>query len=222
MSTVRLFAATALVVACSPYVPPDEVTSDLPIPAELAPPEKNVAPFPESDSTSPYPERLNTAFGEMPGGIASVHGRGFLATDLDSAIAIVREVDPLVDRRRVARWTVARSVDAAFSESYDVTNTVEDLATFDYVTQWRGTVRPADGETPAFAAFRSKLAESNFFMTSIDDSIVLVRVNDSVTAVEVVRHTKTAATDERDARQFLDDLFASLVERVHDRPLPTY
>lgn len=217
-------AILAFALACGPAStpPPDDVTTDLPIPTTLQPPEKNVASYPASDTSSPYPERLVTAFGDVPGGLASVSAKGYVAADLDTVVAAVREVDPIVDRRRVARWAVQRGTDATVAESYDLTNTVEDLATFDYVTLWRGTVRPADGDVPPFAAFRSRLKESNFFMTSIDDSIVLLRVNDSTTAIELVRDTKTAATDERDAEQYLKDLYDSLVARAHGRPLPTY
>jgi hypothetical protein len=225
MPAQRALASLALLAlgACGPArLPADKLNDELPWPDGLAPMVGNVATYPAAAGGEPYPETLSFEFADVEGIDAAVHARGFLHAPLADVRDAMHTPEVVIDRRRVTSWEVTNGSKPAFPVSFHVRNTVVDLATFDFHTDWWMSPVAATGSTPEAEVARQVLAEPNDFQKILDVSVVAKRTSDMVTAVEFERHTKALVIGEREAQLSIEDLFASLKAAVHGEPLPKY
>jgi hypothetical protein len=202
-----------LASACGPH--------EVLFPADLEPLEPNEAPMPADPAGGRPPEVVNVLTVSTAGDFDSVHARGVIHQPIAKVLAALEEADPVVDRRRVTEWSVARDVLEDAESSFKVRNVVQDLVTVEFDSVWRlGTV---DGEPdePVVVAARGSVSGTRF-ITLIEDSVVLRRLDERTTLVESVRQIRSFNVGAPEAELYLRDAWESLKARAHGRPLPLW
>ena len=211
-------AATAVLLILS-ACGPDALA---PLPADLAPlDETNLASLPPAEGDVEHPEAANTQMGDE-GDHKWAHLRGYIRLPIATVWAMLRDPEVTVDRRRVHEWTFTRDVDASFPVSWRTHNVVHDVVTVDFDSEWRLATSEGSFESPEAVAGRGRKTEGTPFISLLEDSVVLRRIADDVTQVELIRHSDTLDTDEFDDEQYLKDFYETLRERAHGRPLPVW
>lgn len=208
---VALSSLVAGLVACGP--PPLA-----PLPADLQPlDEVNEAPLPSPD----YPEEFNTV-GGREGDFDWAHGRGYIARPISHVWNALRDPDALVDRREVDEWTVKKDIDPTRAASWRVHNVVHAVFKVDYDVEWHLDTSGGTDASPEAVAGRGRKVDGTVFITTLDDSVVLRAVNDDVTLVELMRHSKTLQTTDEHNKQYIQDVYETLRERAHGRAFPIW
>lgn len=213
----RYLAACSLVwaiVACGPPPLP-------PLPADLAPlDEVNEAPLPAPG----YPEEFNTvSVSEVDFDWA--HGRGYIERPISRVWNALQDPDVLVDRRFVAKWDVLKGIDPTRAASWRVRSVVHDILTIDFDVEWRLDAVGGSTRSPEEVAGRARKVAGSTFINQLDDSVILRAVDDGVTLVELMRHSKTFNSGKRGRKeneQYLRDIYETLRERAHGRAFPVW
>src|SRR5690606_12880816 len=137
--------------------------------------------------------------------------------------AALQRADVVADRRRVASTSEVPGTRMGHDRSFRLDHVVEDLITFPFSVEWWMSRVEANGDVPTFAAARSTLVAPNEFMQIVDVHVALVEVAETITAVQIQRHTRTLSfTAEDDARSYVEDLYASLAAAAKGEPLPEF
>lgn len=184
-------------------------------PAGLGPLEENQAPWPAGDA----PEALAVVSGERDG-YAWAHARGWVHASVAETWAALQDPAVAVDRRRVDEWTVtglAPTWDVAFL----IHNVVHDVVTVEFDVEWQHGVVAGDTEAPEAVGARFDKTGGTEFIERMQGSVILVEDGD-VTAVELQEHLEAILTGVEEVENYLLDLHADLVARVHDEPLPEH
>lgn len=191
------------------------------VPPGLEPLEASLAPAPAAVG-SVLPEALNVVKGDRSE-YGYAHGHGYIRAPIARVVAALRTPDALVDRRQVAEWKVDHDTEPEFPVSFRVTNVVKDSrATVSWDARYRQGAIEGSQEAPEVYVSRSELSSESFFMQVLRDSIVVRRVDDQVTEIEMVRHLAAifGMAGKDDAEQYVNDVFDSLVALSHGEPLP--
>jgi predicted small lipoprotein YifL len=207
-----LFVLMAL-PACGPEKP-------LVFPDGLTPlDEVNEAPAPGNENH--FPEEIVTVSGITPE-YGWVHARAFVHAPLAATWAAMHDPDVSVDRRAVSEWTIEHDVETGYDFSYRVHNIVHDLITIDFDITWRHGVVQGSPSAPTVVAARYQKTAGSSVISLLTGSVIARRVDDRITAIEFIEHLRALATGPDIAERFIRDYYASIVARVHGRPLPTY
>jgi len=206
-------ALAALVLACggSPIV----------MPPGLAPLEEVTAPEPAPVGGDARPEAVSVVSGDGSDWDYA-HARGYVHAPIAKVWEAMQAPGTVVDRRRVAEYTITPGVEAGYDVSFLVHNVVRDIVTVEFDTTWRQGVVQGTREAPEMVAGRAAKTAGTAYIDLLEDSIVLTRVDDEVTRVDHVRHIKSATAGAEEAHLYLEDCFASLVAVSHGRPLPAW
>lgn len=208
---IALASVAAVFVACGP--PPL-----VPLPADLAPlDEENEAPLPSLDA----PETFNTVSAHE-GDFDWAHGRGYIARPIAYVWNALQDPEVLVDRRMVSEWAVKKDIDPTRSASWSVSNIVHDIFTVNFVIEWRLDTNGGDAVSPDVVAGRARKVAGTSFISLLDDSVVLRAVDDDLTLVELIRHSKTINTGEKENERYIRDVYDTLRERAHGRAFPIW
>lgn len=183
-------------------------------PAPASPPAPVAAEFGQAPSS----ELLAVVVDER-GGVTRARGHGCLRAPVSSLYAALVDPSVLADRREVARWTVQRegSGPSPFRVHYEVQALVP--VTFDM--RWEVTVAAGSPGAPTEVDAHGEKVAGTRYISLLEDSVVVRRLDARTSAVEIVCRRRTAGHD-ADAAIYVRDLFASLRARVHGRPLPKY
>lgn len=169
---------------------------------------------------NPYPENLSVESGN--GDYAWGRGRGFIRAPLARVYEALRDPDVTADRRRVARYAVTPNVEPAYPASYRVRNVVEDIITLEFDITWRlGPFEGSPEEPTAYSGVYQKTWGSSY-IDMIRGSMLVKRVDQGVTEIQMVRHVQAAQQNEAELEQYMLDAFDSVVARVNGRALPRY
>lgn len=191
------------------------------VPPGLEPLEATLAPAPAAVG-SVLPELLNVVKGDRSE-YEYAHGHGYIRAPLGKVVAALRNPDALVDRRQVTEWKVDHDTEPEFPVSFRISNVVKDSrATVSWDARYRQGAIEGTQDEPEVYVSRSELSSESFFMQVLRDSVVLRRVDDQVTEIEMVRHLAAifGMAGKDDAEIYLQDVFDSLVALSHDEPLP--
>ena len=192
------------------------------LPSTLGPlDETNLAPLPTAEDGLEHPEKANTTTGDE-GDHKWAHLRGYVRRPIASVWAALRDPEVTVDRRRVHEYSFERDIDPAFPVSWRTHNVVHDVLTVDFHAEWRLSTSEGSFESPEAVAGRGRKTAGTSFISLLEDSIVLRRVADDVTRVEIIRHSDTLNTGEAEDELYVRDFYESLRERAHGRDLPVW
>lgn len=196
----------------------DEVTA---FSAGIEPLEPVQAPAPAARGDVRYPEAIVTVTG-LAQGYEWAHGYAYVQAPLARVYEALRDPEVTTDRRRVTEFTVTLNSEPEYPYSYRVRNVVRDIVTLQFDMDWR--LGPYEGtpESPTAVIGVYQKTWGSSFLSLLRGSVVARAVSPEVTSLEMVRHIRAAAAGRNDAEQYLEDCFASIVARVHGRPLPRY
>jgi hypothetical protein len=222
---LRRFARAAVVGATSAALSlglfgacGNEVT---PVPPGVAALEVNTASDPTGTAADPHPETLEMLTGQGDG-YEWVHAKGFVKRPIAEVWAAFQVPEVVVDRRKVARWTVARDVDSSVDVSFVIGNTVEDVIDVFFEITWRQSVVDGTIEDPERVAMRFDKTFGTVFIEILRGSIELTPVDDDTTRVALIEHLDAAQGGIDNALTYLRDLHGSVAAKAAGRPLPTY
>jgi hypothetical protein len=189
--------------------------------APLDPTDEAMDPAPTS--TDAHPEQLSIVTGHNSD-YYWAHCRGWIHGSVDQVWSAMKDPNVIVDRRTVSSWTVTKQdVDPTAAVSFILHNVIVNVITVQIDTEWREGVTEGSSSAPTKVAVRNTLVNGNLLVTTIDDSIETSRVDDQTVEVQIERHAQNASpTPDSDIRRYEQDLFNSIVARVHGQPLPTY
>ena len=190
-------------------------------PDGLEPLEDNRAVAPPRNGDGAYPESLGIARGYADG-TYWVHARGHLAAPISAVWAAARDPEVCADRRKVDRWQSTPDVEMEYPFSYRIHNEVDDIIFVEFDVTWRHG--PVEGtiEAPEIVAGRWQKTWGSTVIEVLAGSVVLRRVGDDITEVELIEHLQATASTGDEAESYLRDYFASMGARAKGSPLPTY
>ena len=197
----------------------NEVT---PFPPGLEPLEAiNKAPAPKPLEGDPYPETIRWV-GSSTEAYEWVHAKAFVHAPIARTWQALQQTDVDVDRRAVSEWSMTPDVEEGFDVSYKIHNIVHEFLTVEFDITWRHGVIDGSRDEPEVVAIRFQKTWGTTFIEILRGSIVLRRVDDNTTSLEMIEHINAAMSGEDKISNYVRDLHASTVAWVHDRPLPTY
>lgn len=192
-----------------------------PVPAGVAALEVNTASEPTGTAAERFPETLEMLTGQGDG-YEWVHAKGFVKRPIAEVWAAFQDPEVVVDRRKVARWTVARDVDSSVDVSFVVGNTVEDVIDVFFEITWRQSAVEGTADEPERVAMRFDKTFGTVFIEILRGSIELTPVDEDTTRVALIEHLQAAQGGIDNAVTYLRDLHGSVAARAAGRPLPTY
>jgi hypothetical protein len=182
----------------------------------------DMATDPPPANGDPHPEQLDVITGTTSA-YTWGHARGWIHAPVDQVWKAMQDVDVIVDRRKDSSWAVTKQdIDPTAAVSFSVKNLIMQVVTVEIDTDWReGPVEGTESD-PDVVAIRNDLTNSSLFVTTLDDSVRLQRVDSNTTEIQIMRHIQTVSTSENDVKVQQNDLFNSIVASVHGQPLPKY
>ena len=219
MKTTNL-AATLLALACAGCFG----TESMEFPPGLAPIEESTAPEPAPVDGDTTPEVVTTTKGDQ-GEYGYGHARGYIHAPIKAVFEALKQPATVVDRRRVNSFDVMPDVETGYDVSFLIHNVVNEVVTVKFDTTWRQGVALGSADEPEVVLGRALKTDGTAFIDLLEDSVVLTKISDDRTKVELVRHRKSikgTEEDMNDAEVFVRDFYGSLREAAHGRPLPTY
>lgn len=219
-SVMSLIMVATSAIAC---VPSSEVRDVVMIDAAgVAPLEStNMASAPEAISGDAHPETIHIVTGQSTD-YAWAHGHGFVHASVAQTWTALSEPGACVDRRRVTEWMVEQQNSSGFPVGFRIHNIVRSAVTVEFDTTWRGANTQGSRESPVTVNTRWEKTDGSEFITLLQGSAVLRRLDDQTTEIELIEHLNALGQDATQASQTIGDLYASVVARAHDLPLPTY
>jgi hypothetical protein len=211
MSSVRLLlVASGITIGCG--APEKKVLAWM---TPLDPVDE--APLPAATPGDPCPEAMNVVTGTTAD-YSWGHGHGWIHAPVTTVWQAMQDLNVIVDRRTVAMWSVTRTnVDSTATYSFIAHNVIQNVLTVTLDTEWREGPEEGSVSDPQTIAIRNDL------VTTLEDSVRLVRKDGETTEFQSMRHAKNLSpTPEGDIHTYENDLFNSVVARVHGQPLPTY
>ncbi len=185
----------------------------------------NTATLPPATATDPHPEAIVFTTGITRTSTADtfwVHGRAYVQASLDQVWAAARDVEVCVDRRKVASWTTMPIADPMYDVSFLVHNVVMATLTLEFDVTWRQSAVDGPRDHPNVVAFRFQKTNGTDIIGMLEGSVVVTRIDDHTTQMDFIEHLQSLGGSVDIPRSYLADFYASIVARVHGRPLPTY
>ncbi len=192
-----------------------------PFPPGLEPLEENTAPPPEPVDGDPYPEVLSAVYGTN-NDYAWGHARGYVKAPSGEVWAALHDPAVLADRRRVTSFEATFDVDPTVDFSYRIHFVVERVVTIEWDLEYRLGVIEQDEAGPILAMLRWQKVYGTDFIKLLEGSVLVRRIGDGVTEVELIEHLDAAMSGEEDIMTYFPDLFADILARVRGNPLPEY
>lgn len=190
-------------------------------PSGLEPVGENQAQPPAAEPGNPYPERLNLQVGSARG-YKWINARGYVHAPIEKVWEALQEPDVVIDRRKVASWTVQKGVLPGAEASFRVNNTVHDLIKVEFEVTWQAGVARGTAEAPEVVAAVYRKTGGTNVIKLMAGSIVARRVSDSVTELELIEHLDALMRAGESAASYNRDLFDSISARAKGQPIPRY
>lgn len=146
--------------------------------------------------------------------------RGYVHSSVAQVLEALKDHHVVVDRREVNEWWVTPIEDSEYEINYVVGNRVKDIITVKFDIEWRAGVVERDmDQQPTVAVAVWKKVEGTKHIRRLEGSLLIRRVADGVTEVNMVEYLRAARGGAAPAENFLKDLYGSIVDRVHGREL---
>ncbi len=193
---------------------------EMEFPPGLEPLETNRAPWPEGTDSDPYPEELEVVGGEEDW--IWGHSRGYVHASLATTWEAMRDLEVDVDRRRVDEYSWDWDVPQGYDYTYRIHLLVDDIVTVEWDVDWNHGVVTGTLDEPEAVAVRFFKSDGTSFIDMLAGSIAAYKLEDEVTAIEMIEQLDAAATSVEDVTQFLEDFYVDVVAYSHGEPLPEY
>jgi hypothetical protein len=183
--------------------------------------EANTAPRVPAQGADRYPEAITFERGKSDA-FDWVHARANVKASLTRTWEALREPLVCIDRRRVDAWTITAGVEPEYPYSFRIHHVVRDIVTVEFDLIWRhGPLEGPAGRPTAVGARYQKVYGSSYIQL-LRGSVVARAVEESVTALEFIRHVKASSGSTDDLQQYLQDYFNGIRASVRGQALPTY
>jgi hypothetical protein len=214
----RIAEVIGLVCVCVTACAGDFSTS---FPEGIRPLETSMATRPVEAGAQRCPEVMNTVLGKRPD-YEFAHGRGCIHAPMIQVWNSLIAPEVTVDRRRVSEFSTMRNVEVGYDVSYRIHNIVRDIVTIEFDTTYRGGTIEGTSQSPRANSLVNSKTFGSSYIDVLRGSFVARVIDSNNTEVEFVRHIKSSGAGSAEAELYLRDVFATLLARVHNRPLPTY
>jgi hypothetical protein len=212
--TALLSLSVSLAAGCGGSIKTD-------FPPGLTPLEDDTAPEPAPNGSDTTPEAYASIKGDRTDYEFAML-KGYIHAPIAKVYEGLKDPPTVVNRRNVSSYSVTWNVETGYDVSFRVHNVVNSIVTVEFDNTWREGVVGGTKNDPAVVAGRSSKTSGTAYITSMDVSVVLTKVSDSVTKVELVEHINSATSSADTIEQYLGDFFDSLRAHAHGQPLPTY
>lgn len=183
--------------------------------------EQNTASLPEGTAEDAYPETLNlVAVNSDP--FDFIHARGYVHAPVARVWEAMRTPEVVIDRRKVASFTITSDVEMGYDVSFRVHNVVHDFITVEFENTWRESSMEGTVDAPTQVLCNYKKTWGTSFIDLMEGAITLTEVTPDVTEFAIVQHLDATSADSEEIATASRDMYASVVAFVHDQPLPTY
>jgi hypothetical protein len=225
MKKKHLFALslTGLLVGCFG-------SSPTPYSGSFQPLEPNTAEWPR-DTKDQYPETY-----QWIGATSREYAWGYLKAYTHAPLATVwgafQDKDIITDRRQIDEWFLQESCldDPAINNPDDpadfcniIHNTVHDIITVDYSMTWAHKITEGSPQAPKRIIIRYQKTWGSNVIPLYEGSIELEEIGDKVTSISWVQHLESISGDDsKRTKNYLIDVYKSVLAFVHDEPLPVY
>lgn len=145
-----------------------------------------------------------------------VRARATVHASLEQTWAALRDPDVLVDRRRLRRYTVEQEREAGYAVAFRTRIMPRAIVSVELDLTWRQRVVPGGVEV------RYAKTWGTSFVKEMEGTITLREVAPGVTEVTYAQRMSATRADSSDIAAWTRDLHASMLARVHGRPLPAY
>lgn len=218
---MRSMLALALALpACKDDGAPDDSPTS-PYPEGLAPLGDCTAPAPTGTAEEPWPETYELrSDGEADPYWA--HVRGYVHASVAETWAALRVAEVNVDRRSAVAWTVEDYEATPYDFAYLLHVTIQDVVEVEMDVEWRHGAIEGSVDAPTEVAIRYDKIDGTIFVPLLEGSILLHRVTDEVTELELIQNMQSAAPGLDKLEASTTDLFNEVVLTVHGQPLPEY
>jgi hypothetical protein len=188
-------------------------------PSGLTPLETNEVPDPSAPG-DPHPEILNLRSGSLPD-YDLVHARGFVKAPISTVWAAFQDPTVVVDRRAISSFTATVGVESGYDTSFRTHYVINRIVTVEFELTWRESAVAGSRAEPVQVAVGYQKTWGST-LVNLMDGFILLSDEDDATEISFVQHMKATTTGPSDIASWTHDMFASIVARVHGKPLPTY
>jgi hypothetical protein len=217
ISVRRIVLATAVLS----IVPGCFGNESTPFPPGLEPLEEVTVEPPAPASGDMYPETLAMESGELSR-YDWVQARGYIDAPIEDVYAALQMPEVVTDHRAVSRHSVTLDTEPEYEHSFTLHNEIDEFITVEFDIAWRIAAVEGTEDAPDVVAATWQKTYGTTFIDLIRGSLLLHRVTDDVTELELVEHVRAASRGPEPLISYINDLYRNLVEVSHDRPLPTY
>lgn len=194
-----------------------------PFPPGLEPLEEtNLATPPVGTDADPYPEEIRF-FRTHFGGMNAVHARAYVHASVQDSFSAISNPLSGTERKSSVEFTLVdeREPDIMADINYKTRLKVHDVITVDLEFTWRHSIieRDAMGTAKASSTRWQKTWGSSV-ITHLCGSIVARRINDNVTALEMIHHLDAIGQDHGKSESVLRDYYVSILALTKGQPLP--
>lgn len=191
-----------------------------PPPPGLEPLAENRAAWPEAEGDDPHPEKISVSEGYMDDGGVQAFARAFIHAPPAKVFASMKTPGVLVDRRQIDEWTVTMNVEPEYQVSFKTHNKAKRFITVEWDMLWRMGIVEGTEEDPESVFEVSRKVEGSSFVERAQHSIVLRKVDDNTSSLEIVVQGKGTGIDPETMAVSATDMFNSLVAHVNGREPP--
>jgi hypothetical protein len=192
-----------------------------PFPPGLEPLEENTAPDPESTPDDPYPEVVSIVHDD---GLdySWAHARGFIKAPTSAVWAAMQEPLTVADRRRTDEQLYEFGVEPEYEFSFLTHYVVNDLVTVEWDEVWRFGAIEGPKDAPVFGLARFQKIYGSSFIDLLEGSMIVYEIDENTSEVQFIEHLDALMTGSDTVAGYMGDLYESVKERAHGRPLPVY
>ncbi len=188
----------------------------------LEPLSDNTATAPAATSDHDHPETLSYVTGEEDD-YAWAHAIGYVHADSRTVWDAFQDEDVVTDRGNVDTWSKELTEDEAYDESFLIHCLVDDLIEVAWDVGWYQTLNAGTDSAPEQVVGRVQKIEGSEFIELIEGSVVLNRIDEAVTEVQLIYHVGSlagAGDDPQAVEDWVTSVHADVVAWSHGNPLP--
>jgi hypothetical protein len=211
MRAALVSVSVLALVACQ-----HDVTTSFP--PGLEPIESDTAPAPAAAGGNQYPETLDLQQGND--GTDFVHATGYVDAPIEDVWAAMKDPNVVADRHHVDSFTVDPNVEQGYDVSFRTDYTIHNVVTVQFDLTWREGVVGGTESAPTSVSVVYEKTQGSSFVNMMKGSIELTQVNATTTELQFAQRMDAQNTDASNIAAWTNDLFASVVARVHAKPLP--
>jgi hypothetical protein len=148
------------------------------------------------------------------------HAHGYVHAPSGVVYATVKDPHVVMTTRRTDKQTFVLNIEPEYEYSFQLSYEVDDLVTVAWDEIWRYGAIKGDVDAPELAIVRYQKVYGTSFITLIEGMILIQRVDDEWTDVQMVEHVKSVGSGPAEIRDTLIDRYRAIVAVSHGGPVP--